>query len=167
MRTLFVTLALIAASSGLQAQVSVGGGLAFGFDLEQLGILARGAYDFTPEWRGNASFVFYLGDGGFDDFGGARADVDVWELNFDAHYTFSDNDNVSFYGIGGFNVTGVSASVEFLGSKTSSSDTEFNVNLGVGGLLSLTENLKGFGELKYAAGGASQLGLAAGVLVPL
>ena len=50
---------LLFAAFTAEAQVSVGPGLAYGFDIEELGIQARGQYSFNETWRGEADFIFH------------------------------------------------------------------------------------------------------------
>jgi len=59
-KELLTTLALTLLLGNAFAQVSAGGGLAYGTDLNDLGIQVHGGYQINEEWRGFTSFIYYL-----------------------------------------------------------------------------------------------------------
>lgn len=156
MRTILVLLAFLAATcvtNELKAQFSLGGGIAYGTEIKELGIQARGIYTINEQWRGGADFVYWLvGDG-----------VTSWELNANGHYVFTEDDFLA-YGLAGLNLASVSVD---LGPFGSASETEIGLNLGVGGQLKFSDAISGIAEIKYTIGGYDQLGLSAGVLFSL
>ena len=89
MRTTLVLLAFLAATcftSELKAQLSLGGGVAYGTEIKEIGIQVRGIYGFTEQWRGGADFIYWLvGDG-----------VTSWELNANGHYVFTEGDFLAY-----------------------------------------------------------------------
>ena len=143
---------LLFAGFGLtaQAQLSVGGGLAFNLEAEELGINVRGMYDINGTWRGQAGYTFYLtGEG-----------ADFSEINLNANYVFSDNgDGTKFYALAGLNFFTVS--FDLFGLDGSATETGFN--LGAGANIGLSDNLSLFGEAKYILSDFDGLGLFAGV----
>lgn len=137
-------------STDVKAQLSLGGGIAYGLDIEEIGIQVKGIYAFDDTWRANADFIFYL-DG--------IEDASVWELNLNGNYVFSSTDDFLVYALAGLNIAGLS--VTFLGETVSA--TETGLNIGAGGQLFVSDNVSILGELKYAIGNADQLVIAAGV----
>ena len=132
------------------AQMSVGAGLSYGTEIEELGINIRFNYGFTEKIEGTANVTFWLvGEEG----------INFTTINLDAHYYFLDNEKFNVYGIGGLNIA--RTKIEFLG--VSASDSEYGLNVGAGIDLGLSDALGFFGEVKYVIGDADQLALTAGV----
>ena len=156
--SLFVfTFVLLCGLQTAQAQTRLGGGLAFGTDADAIGLTAKAQFDVNDKWRVSPSFTYY-----FVDL------IDFYEINADAHYMLTEGGaSPSFYAIGGLNMSFVSFSLSAFGVNVSETASEFNINLGAGANLELTDSLMGYGEVKYALGGASQLVLNAGVLFSL
>ena len=181
MRTIYsvsLTTIVILLMSGLTtntyAQVEkgdfkLGGGLVFGSGVgfgsldNDLGIRVDGYYAFTPVIRAGGDFTFY-----FPKSEG-ELDITVWELNFNGHYIFLDDDGLIVYALGGLNITGISIdSPSFtIGGQTvggSSSDTEVGLNLG-GGVEYNLDFADLFAEIKLGGlgGNADQFVLGAGL----
>ncbi len=150
----FLILLLIATAS--QAQISVGPGIVYGFDVEEIGLQARGVYSINETWRGQADFTYYLEDNDFISF---------WEFNTNANYIFVDNGNSIVYALAGLQFFHVKIEDVLFGGDVS--DTDTGLNLGIGGQLGLSDKITGFGEAKFTVGGAEQLLIAAGVLIGL
>lgn len=138
-------------SSTASAQFSAGLGLFYGFDIEEIGIQARGIYAFDETWRGAVDLVFYL-DG--------EDDVSFWETNFNAHYIYFTNEKVIVYAIGGINV--FTFNIDIAGEDFN--DSEFGLNLGTGGQISISEVIDIIGELKFTISDADQLSFGVGAL---
>ncbi len=155
MKKLFLSFVLVFASFfSLNAQTGLGGGIAYGFDVSELGIQLRGVHQFNDTWGGGADFIYYLE---------GVEDVSIWEFNANAHYMLTSTDQATLYALAGINLFG--ASVSFLGETVS--NTETGLNLGAGGKIGISDNISGIGELKFSIGDASQLLLAAGILFNL
>lgn len=121
-----------------------GGGLAFGSEVEAIGIQAGAVYGFNEEISGSADFIIFFPD-----------NYDWWEFNLNAHYNFMAEDGVRVYGLAGLNST-------TLDSEFTNSNTEIGLNIGGGAEYGLDfANL--YGEVKYVLGDADQLGLSAGL----
>jgi len=166
---------IFAYNSSAQAQdFKVGAGLAFGSgvgysgDLDNdLGLRVDGYYGITPEIRIGGDFTFYLPKSVEQTtFGGTTIETTstVWELNLNGHYIFYDEDNLSIYGLGGINITGLSTESEGGGSSQSNSNSEAGLNLG-GGLDYGMDFGTIFGEVKLGnlGGDADQFVIGAGV----
>ncbi|TVP98335.1 MAG: hypothetical protein EA359_18435 [Balneolaceae bacterium] len=176
-----------------QAQVSAGGGILYGFDIERIGIRVDGLYAINDDWRAAADFGYYFPE---SEFG---IKVSWWELNLNAHYVFVDNEDFRAYALAGINYISFSVTednnssglipgsdffartaakeinlesetppmpmnVDSFFSSFSYSGSETGLNIGIGG-----EYKVGFGsvfaELKFAGlgGNADQLVLGAGL----
>lgn len=154
------TLCFLAACCGFSltasAQLQFGGGAALGVDFNEFGVQARGQYGFTETWRGGADFTYYF----------TEENISAFEINANAHYVFSDDgEGRKFYALGGLNYLRYSVDIPdlgFLGVEIDNSASDVGLNLGAGANIPLG-NLVGYGEIKYAAGGA-QFGIAAGIL---
>lgn len=160
---LFAAFISIAFSNIASAQISVGGGLAFGTEVEELGIQAGGVYTINEEFRAAADFIYYL-TGDDNDFGG---DFTWWEFNANGHYLFVTEEDMIVYALGGLNFASFSYDFNFEGFGGGSvSETEIGLNIGAGleyglGFADL------YGELKYALSSADQLVLSAGLRFPI
>lgn len=150
---------LLFAGFGLtaSAQLSIGGGVAYNFDAERVGINVRGVYSITDAWRGQAGFVYYF----------APENVNLSEINLNANYVFADNGSgTKFYGLAGLNFFRVSTKAINTGvitiGKVSATKTGFNV--GAGANLGLSDNISLYGEAKYIISDFDGLGVVAGLL---
>lgn len=145
-----------------------GSGVGFASLDNDLGIRVDGYYAFTDVIRGGGDFTFYLPKSE------GNVDVTVWELNFNGHYIFQDEDGLLLYALGGINITGISVSIEtpsvniggqqIGGGSSSTSDSEFGLNLG-GGLEYALDFADLFAEAKIGGlgGNANQFVLGAGL----
>ncbi len=134
-----------------QNEFTVGGGLAYGTEVESIGIQGGATYSFTEEIRGAADLLIFFPDG-----------FDWWELNFNGHYKFFSEDNINVYGLAGINYATLSFDSQFGGGSTS----EVGLNLGGGADFGLDfANL--YTELRFVLGDLDQLVLAAGLRFPI
>lgn len=135
---------------------SVGAGLAYGTEVEAIGIQANGVYGFTDEIRGAADLTFFFPEQ--PDNG----DYSFWSLNANVHYLFMAEGTTNVYGLGGLNYTTVESSVSSQFGSFSASASEVGLNLGGGAEFGV-----GFGNLfveaKYIISDIDQLVLGAGV----
>ncbi|MEM6878935.1 MAG: hypothetical protein AAF544_10275 [Bacteroidota bacterium] len=156
LRYAFILLCLSFMANTASAQLMLGGGVAYGTDVEEIAIQVRGVYSFNETWRGQADVTYYL-DG--------VEDVSFYEINLNGNYVFSDTGTALFYALAGLSI-GV-ANVD-LGPFGSASGSDTGINLGAGGNFALGGGgTMLFGEAKYTLGGFEQLVLAAGVLFSL
>ncbi|MGK7388806.1 MAG: outer membrane protein [Candidatus Cyclobacteriaceae bacterium M2_1C_046] len=131
-----------------QNDFTVGGGLAYGAEVEAIGIQAGATYAFTEEISGAADVIIFFPDG-----------YDWWELNINGHYRFFSEDNIALYGLAGLNYATLSVD---LGQFGSASDSELGLNIGGGAEFGL-DFAKLYTEIKYVIGNADQLTLSAGL----
>ena len=159
-KTLITTLILSVAftiSNQANAQ-NIGGGLAYGSEVEELGI---GAFAQFPTANKDLiiapSFVYFFADD----------PLNFWELNANVNYVFSRS-SATVYGILGFNIARIGVDDVTFGGITAegSSDTELGLNLGVGVDLNIGSNITPFFETKYAISDFDQLVIYAGVRFP-
>jgi outer membrane protein X len=152
----------------IQAQMTLGGGLAYGTEIENLGIDVTGQYFINDNIAIEGSFTYYLPK----DFGNGLGNdykIKWYEINADVNYYFSEG-NVSPYGVGGLNMAFVSVPYvdvnDYLGGGDGVSyktNSEIGLNLGVGADFDLGSNITPFGQIKYVLGDADQLQILGGV----
>jgi len=171
------TLGAVAASAVLigvlaapaQSQV-VGGGLVYGdlFDFN-LGLSGGGWVDLAavPGLRVGGDVVWYLPQTeSFSEFGmNVESRATLFEVNPIAQYHFFGTDELSVYGVGGVNVSIISArwSASGFGASESEteSETEIGLNLGIGGEYAIGGGAL-FGELRLVTGDWDRTVLGAG-----
>lgn len=134
-----------------QNEFSAGGGLAYGTEVEAIGIQGGATYSFTEEFRGAADIIIFFPD-----------NYDWWELNLNGHYKFLAEEGISVYALAGINYA--TLSVDF-GQLGSASDSEVGLNIG-GGAEFGVDFAKLYTELKFVLGNADQLALSAGLRFP-
>lgn len=165
MRTLvksFFVLVFFLVVAQTQAQISVGGGIWYGSDINSIGISANGKYAFNEKLSAAPSFTYFL-----------EKDYVKWSaLDFDANYNFAEIENFgTLYGIAGVGLT--FWKVDFgdtfdmgdygdmgdydmgdydmgdYGISLESSGSDIGVNLGIGLNIAASEKLAIAPELKY------------------
>lgn len=143
-----------------EAQTTLGGGIAYGTEIESIGIHADGQYFFKDNLAAAPSIMYYLPK----DIA-AGYNFKWFEFNANANYYFNVDGGVKPYGLAGLNFAFVTVpSFNFLnGSELSGrTATKVGLNLGVGADFEVG-NITPFGEIKYNLGGIDQLAIAAGV----
>jgi len=150
-------------------QITVGGGLAYGTDIQKAGITLNGQYFFSEKFAAAPSFIFYFpeknsySNSGFN----TEAKSSVWEFNADVNYYFFSNDVVKFYGEGGLNITTARSKVKSSGNGFNQtqkvSDTEAGLNLGVGADFKAGDKLIPFVSMKYTVSNFDQLVIRGGI----
>ena len=134
-------------SSSIQAQTKVGGGFAWGSEVEDIGIQLNGDFTVADYFTVNPNFIYYFTGSNFNFF----------ELNADAHYYFLKGDISGPYALGGINLG-------FFSSDFADSQTEFGLNLGGGYEFDLGSSIIPFAELKVTIiSDVDQLVIAGGV----
>lgn len=136
-----------------QAQETIGAGLAYGSEIENLGIGVNAEFNLNEQIDISPSFIYYFKNNNFS----------MWELNGNINYVFS-NSGPTFYGIAGLNITGVK--FDGGGVFQDSSDSELGLNLGVGASFAQTGSVIPFAEAKYVLSNFDQLSLFGGVRFP-
>lgn len=171
---LFFSIAIVATitlatqqAKAQESKILLGGGLGYATEISTLAIFAKGVYQFTNEWEGSLGINYYLPK----DMGLAKL---TWiGIDLDAHYVFSAQDQMEFYGLAGLNIMRVSTPSysHTAGGHTVSipsvSVTNTGLNLGAGGRYKFGEKLYGLGEAKYTIDNGGFLQLSVGVLYRL
>lgn len=176
-RGLFILAAvlMVATMQAQKGQIDIGGGFAYGTEIKKLGIDVRGQYGITDKIDGTASFTYFFPNK--EDFYGGEMKWNVWELNFDGHYIFTNSDQYAAYGLAGLNITGThwSTNYEYTDPYTgqtekydeSDSDTDIGLNIGGGGQYNINEKIGAFGEIKYVISNYDQLVFTFGIIYGL
>lgn len=150
-------------SSTGSENLSIGGLLAYGTEIENLGIGVNAEFGITENLRISPSFIYYLPT----DHGIIK--TNWFELNANANYYFVQDDKFDFFGLGGLNYSSVNVKyngpdIGGLSKSIGGSDGRFGLNLGAGANLHLSnDNITPFAELKYVIIDGGQLVIAAGV----
>ena len=142
-----------------KAQMSAGGGVWYGTNINTVGFSVNGKYQFDESWSADPAFTYFL-----------KKDGLTWmSLDLDANYIITEIDNVgSLYGIGGLNVTFFNFKIDYnfeeytiqtksatvydpYGSinGTSISGSNFGVNLGIGLKIPVGESMAVAPEIRY------------------
>lgn len=152
LRNFLLLFALAFTVNTASAQLAVGPVATLGFNLNDLGIGARGTYDINDQFRPAADVIYYLVDG-----------ATAFGINANLHYKFAgQTGGVQPYVLAGLGF--VSVSVD-LGPFGNASATDTGLNLG-GGVTLPVGNATFFGEGVFGVGG-SEFGLLAGLLFSL
>jgi len=165
MKTLLLTTAFFLILFCAQAQVKVGGGLAFGSEIETLGFDVRGNFDITDNIVIAPDITFFLNN--TTSISGFDSKLKWWEININGNYVWNLN-GFSPYVLTGLNLAfiGVEVSSASFGSFSDTS-TEFGWNIGGGTKVPFNDKWEGFFELKYNISNADQLAVKGGVLVAI
>ena len=170
MKKILITLCVVLitlSASAQKGETAVGANILYGSKLKNIGIGAKGQYNFTDNIRGEASFDYFL----------KKEGVSMWGINANIHYLFDVTDKIKVYplaGIGYVNTGGSgddddwgydddddddygwgrAASYEdddddYGYDGSSSSDGKIAINLGCGVQFALTEKISINAELKY------------------
>lgn len=144
MKKYFLTLcvALVSMCAFAQkGQKAVGLNLSYGTEISNLGIGAKGQYNFTDAIRVEASFDYFL----------KKDDLSMWDVNVNAHYLFPVKD-LKIYPLVGLTYTNWKDSFDYWdGIKDYYDDSEgkFGVNLGGGVQYDINDNWAVNFEMKY------------------
>ena len=173
MKNLFLFAFIIFSTTFAKAQWQAGGGLIFGTEIENLGLQLKGVYSLDEQVEDSkfdvaGEFSYFFPDNttvDFGNFGSIENKVTLWALNFNAHYDLLEEENLILYPLAGLNIASITAKSEnSQGEDFSDTDTELGLNLGIGAKTMLTDNLAGYGEIKYVISDFDQAVFSAGVL---
>ena len=147
-------------STQAQENTRIGGFLAYGTEIENIGIGANAEFPIMENLTISPSFIYYLPK---EEYG---MTMNWFEVNANANYYFVSQDNMSVYALGGLNYSSVKVSFDddygILGNY-SESDGRFGLNLGGGINFKIGGNITPFAELKYVIIDGGQLVAGAGV----
>lgn len=143
-----------------QTETKLGGFLAYGTEIENIGIGANAEFPIMEKLTISPSFIFYLPK----DESGIK--INWFEVNANANYYFLAEDNIDVYGIAGLNYSSVKVTYDdsygYLGDF-SASDGRFGLNIGGGANFNLSGGITPFAELKYVLIDEGQLVIAGGI----
>ena len=167
---LIFILALTATSQKLQAQAAIGGGLAYGTEIESAGININGTYKINENIALAPGLIYYFPKAYFADY-----KLKWLEVDLNGHYYFNTSGNVKPYALAGLNFSFITfPTYNFSGFFGGTSDvenettTKVGLNLGGGVEFDLDAPVKPFGQLSYSVIDTfDQLVIVAGVRFPL
>jgi hypothetical protein len=164
--------------SAQESKISVGAGLNYATDIENIGLSLQGLYKINPTWEVSPKFTYFF----------KKNYMTYSALDFNGHYVFSDNGSNAFYALAGLNITFYKFKYDRslnTGSNQFSYDEEYGdylgdlyddafnfdysgndtgLNLGVGGRFSLTDALDLNAEAKYTTSYSGYLNIGVGLL---
>lgn len=145
--------------------ISIGGGIVYGFDIEEIGVQAVGTYALNEEMRIGTDIIYWLTPE--ESLFGASFSSTLFELNGNFQYLFYNKENFIIYAIGslGLHFAGVSVEIPGVASE-SDSDIELGLGLGAGAEYDLGR-VKLYLEPRLFLSGLEQFALSAGFKIPL
>lgn len=154
---LLVSLAFVF-SAQAQENTRIGAMLAYGTEIESIGIGANAEFPIIENMTISPSFIYYFPK---EEFG---VKMNWFEVNANANYYFVNQDNLGVYALGGLNYSSIKVSFDdsWLGSF-SVSEGRFGLNLGAGINFPLGGSIVPFAEVKYVIIDGGQLVAGAGV----
>ncbi|MGB3465432.1 MAG: hypothetical protein WBA74_09180 [Cyclobacteriaceae bacterium] len=159
MKKITILVLMLIAGSTCYAQKYVGGGIAFGSEIESVGLFVNGEYFVTDQISVAPSLIYFAPR----DFGSVK--IRQSEFNINGNYHFDTDTGLDFYALAGLNFAFISTPIvnPFTGVETRSSNTEVGLNIGGGFNYQWKDNLLPFVEIKYSLSDYDQLVLMGGV----
>lgn len=152
---------LVSTEASAQTETRIGGLIAYGTEIENIGIGANAEFPIIDKLTISPSFIYFLPK---DEFG---IKINWFEVNANANYYFLDEEKIDVYGIAGLNYTNVKVSFEdqddFFGEDFDTSDGRVGLNLGAGANFDINGSITPFAEIKYVIIDGGQLVIAGGV----
>lgn len=156
----FIILLTFSFSVSAQSETKIGALIAYGTEVESIGIGANAEFPVMEKLTISPSFIYYLPK----DESGIK--INWFEFNANANYYFLDEDSIDVYGIAGLNYSNVKVKYDDafgFGGDYSASDGRFGLNIGGGANFDIGSSITPFAELKYVIIDGGQLVIAAGV----
>ncbi len=148
----------------IDAQITMGGGLAYGSEIENVGINITGQYFMKDNIAIEGSFTYYIPK----SFGsilvlGADYSIKWYEINVNANYYFMEG-KIKPYGLAGLNysIISIPTFINFGSDLTNESSSKIGLNIGGGVDFDLGKKIIPFAQLKYVVGDFDQLQILAG-----
>lgn len=155
-KALLLFLLVAAGAITTYGQSRIGGNIAYGTEIEELGIGINGEFFLKSNLAIAPGFNYYF----------VEDPVNFWELNANVNYYFSESGSVAVYVLGGLNL----AHIGFDGSDfgvPDRSDNELGVNIGVGANFDVGGSVVPFAQFRYVLGDFDQAVFSFGVRFPL
>lgn len=157
-KVLFIAICLLTANFAVaQEDTRIGGYLAYGTEIESLGIGATAEFPIATNLTIAPSLTYFFPR---EENG---VDFDWFEVNGNVNYYFLDEDGVGVYGIGGLNYSSVKVSGDTGFGTISVSDGRFGLNLGAGANFKIGGSIIPFAEVRYVIIDQGQLVVQGGV----
>ena len=158
---------VIFGSEESNAQTTLGGGLAYGTEIESIGIHATGQYFINDNLAITPSILYYFPRELVEGF-----NYKWFEINANGSYYFITDESMNVYALAGLNIAIISFpfldfSSVFGGEANNSSTTKVGLNIGIGADFDIGSNITPFGQLRYNLSSFDQLAIEAGVRFPL
>lgn len=144
--------------AGEMESLDVGVGLAYGLQIESLGINVNAYYPISDKFLVGGGLTYFFPQEAFS------ATENWFAINLNGHYLLHSEEDFNVYGLAGLNILILSLNFEPETGAEDISETELGLNLGAG--IEYGLNFADFfGELKIAGigGDADQLVLSAGL----
>ena len=142
----------------------IGAGLAYGSEIEKLGIQLSYYYFLTAALAIGGDFIFFFPESA--TFNGVKTTASFYTLNVMAHYIFFTTLTMRAYALAGLNFAIFGFKTSGGGVSFSDSSSELGLNVGAGLEFALAAGFL-YLELKYILGQADQLVAAAGYRIRL
>ena len=156
-----LSLVMLLSISSANAQTSLGAFLAFGTEIETLGIGVNGEFYVTDAITIAPDIIYFFPN--TTEFpGSGEIKSKLFEINANGHYHFDLGSSVMPYALVGIGIAIVG--VEAFGFDDST--TDIGLNLGGGADFDIGSSIMPFGEIRYATN-TSQLVIMGGVRLPL
>ncbi|MBR9855896.1 MAG: porin family protein [Algicola sp.] len=143
-----------------QEETKIGAFVAYGSEIESIGIGANAEFPIAENLTISPSLVYYLPK---EEFG---VKWSWFEVNGNANYYFVNDDNLGVYALGGLNYSSIKVSYDGslgFGGSSSVSDGKLGLNLGAGANFNIGGSITPFAELRYVVIEGGQLVAGAGV----
>ncbi len=137
-------------------EITLGGGLAYGEKLSELGLQFGGYYVLNENMRVGGDLIYWLVDSP------SGISNTYFEVNGNFHYLFYEENDITLYGIGSLGIHYFSTEVSFFGMTESVSDTDLALGIGVGGEYDLGA-VKLYAEPRLFLTGFDQFAISFGV----
>ncbi len=162
-------LVVLAFSGAVSAQNRGGVHLAFGSEVEQVGLGLNGEFFVAEKVSIAPELNIFFPDKFTSNVFGVKSTStsSTWSISGDVHYYFISDEKIGFYGLAGLGLATakVKSKTEIPNQptqETSYSDSELGLNLGVGANFTVPGSIIPFGQLKYETN-YEQLLLQAGI----
>lgn len=120
-------------------QSVIGGGLAYGTDIEEPAIFIQGEFYVKSNLSIAPDIIIYF----VDDAPGVKRGF--WEFNANVNYYFTEG-SAQVYGIGGLNYATATVDIDGFGKD---SNSELGLNLGIGANFDINSAIMPFSEFKF------------------
>lgn len=139
----------------------LGGFLAYGSEVESMGIGVNAEFSISKNISLSPSFIYY-----FPKKEG-QVKINWWEMNANAHYYFLKQSKLEFFGLGGLNYTQIRINTDDFDGHSANSDGSLGLNLGLGANYEMGKLFTPFIHAKYIVMENGRFVVAAGFRIVL